>query len=352
MPKGSARRKEWIITLGTDGMSLLAALTEQDAPVELRGLPAVETLRQVWVQNFAVEWPDDTARVTWRAWDNIPVAGDCIASPHDVEVRACSKGSTDWIGFRLHLTETCDKETPNLITNVETTPATVTDGQMMPVIHATLQQRSLLPAIHIADTAYVNSALLVQSRDVYHVSLIGPTFRDNLWQAKKADGFALSDFKIDFANQQAVCPVGKLNKHWTPSFSQYGKPIIKIKWSRNDCRHCGEVRRCTRSVPPQRHITVLPQAQYEALRDQRKLEKTSAFADEYALRAGVEGTIFEAVHVHGMRRTRYIGTAKTHLAHLMTAAAVNVARLLRWIAGEPKAQVSQTPFQKLYKATA
>ncbi len=94
---------------------------------------------------------------------------------------------------------------------------------------------------------------------------------------------------------------------------------------------------------------MLPQAQYEALRDQRKLEKTSAFTDEYALRAGVEGTIFQAVRVHGLRQTRYIGAAKTHLAHLMTAAAVNVERLLHWIAGKPKAQVVLTPFQKLYR---
>jgi transposase len=352
MPKGSVRRKEWITALGADGMLLLAALNEQDTPVVLRSLPPLETLRQVWLQNFAVDWSDGTEKVTWRAWDNVPVAGDCIASPHDVEVRACSKGSTEWVGFRLHLTETCDKETPNLITNVETTPATVTDGEMTPVIHATLQQRSLLPAIHIADTAYVDSMLLVQSRDVYHVNLIGPSRRDNLWQAKEADGFALSDFKIDFVNQQAICPAGKISQNWRPALSEYGKQVIRVRWSRNDCCHCEVAQRCTRSVPPQRQITVLPQAQYEALRERRALEKTSAFADEYSLRAGVEGTIFEAVRVHGMRQTRYVGTAKTHLAHLMTAAAVNVQRLLRWLAGEPKAQVTQTPFQKLYKAAA
>lgn len=351
LPKGAARRKEWVTTLGTDGMSLLDALTTQDAPAGLRGLPALETLRQVWVQNFAVEWSDDVARVTWRAWDNTPAAGDYISSPHDVEVRACSKGHTDWIGFRLHLTETCDKEKPNIITNVETTRSTVTDERMTPVIHESLHQHALLPSIHIADTAYVNSTLLVQSRDVYHVNLIGPTRRDNLWQSKQADGFASSDFKIDFANRQATCPVGKLNKHWIPAFSQYGKPVIRIRWSRNDCGHCDEAKRCTRSVPPQRHITVLPQAQYEALRDQRKLEQTAAFTDEYALRAGIEGTIFQTVRVHGLRQTRYIGTAKTHLAHLMTAAAVNVERLLHWIAGEPKAQVVLTPFQKLYRAS-
>jgi hypothetical protein len=53
-----------------------------------------------------------------------------------------------------------------------------------------------------------------------------------------------------------------------------------------------------------------------------------------------------------MRRTRYIGQARTHLAHLMTAAAINVGRLLRWIAGEPKACMRHSSFERLFAAIA
>ncbi len=59
--------------------------------------------------------------------NNVPLSGNAIASPHDTEVRHGCKGETDWIGFKVHLTETCDAATPNLITHVETTAATVTD---------------------------------------------------------------------------------------------------------------------------------------------------------------------------------------------------------------------------------
>ena len=351
-PKGAAHCKEWIAETGADGMALLTALLDADTHRHLRWLPEVETLRQVWVQNFMVEWTADEPRVAWRAANNIPLAGDCIPSPHDTEARHGCKGKTEWIGYKAHLTETCDAATPNLITNVETTAATVTDDTVTPSIHAALQQRTLLPAIHIADTAFVNSTLLVESREQYHVELVGPTRRDNLWQAKKADGFAASDFKIDFAKQCAVCPAGKTSRDWNPALNPYGKPIIKIRWSRNDCRVCDRHERCTRSVPPQRQLTVRPQAQHEALQERRAHEQTIDFAVEYARRSGIEGTLSEAVRAHGMRRTRYIGQAKTHLAHLMTAAAINVSRLLRWMAGEPKACRRRTPLERLFNAVA
>ena len=352
-PKGATGRKQRIADTGADGMTLLVAVTALDAPAALRRLPALETLRRVWVQNFMVEGGSaDEPRVVWRASNNVPLAGNAIASPHDTEVRQGCKGQTEWIGYNVHLTETCDAVTPNLITNVETTAATVTDDAVTPVIHAALQQRALLPSLHIADTAYVNATLLVESRNYYNLELIGPTRRNNLWQARQADGFAVDDFRIDFASQRAVCPAGKTSLSWQPALNPYGKPIIKIRWSRNDCRICPLHERCTRSTPPQRQITVRPQAQHEALRERRAHEQTADFAAEYARRAGIEGTISEAVRTHGMRRTRYIVQARTHLAHLLAAAAINLGRLLRWIAGKPKACVTRSRFERLFAAVA
>jgi hypothetical protein len=39
-----------------------------------------------------------------------------------------------------HLTETCDPETPHVITNVETTLATTTDDHMLPFVHQSLAE--------------------------------------------------------------------------------------------------------------------------------------------------------------------------------------------------------------------
>jgi transposase len=58
---------------------------------------------------------------------------------------------------------------------VETTTATTADGEVTPNVHQALQQRDLLPALHIVDTGFLDTELLVTSRDDYGVDLLGPT---------------------------------------------------------------------------------------------------------------------------------------------------------------------------------
>ena len=53
-----------------------------------------------------------------------------------------------------------------------------------------------------------------------------------------------------------------------------------------------------------------------------------------------------------MRRCHYYGLAKLHLAHLMTAAAVNLLRMIRWLLGEPKAKTAMSAFATLYLGAA
>jgi hypothetical protein len=92
---------------------------------------------------------------------------------------------------------------------------------------------------------------------------------------------------------------------------------------------------------------------HEALIAGRQRELTAHFRAEYAKRAGVEGTIAQGVRSCELRRSRYVGLARTHLQHLMTAAAMNVVRILRWTAGEPKAATRLSAFARLYRpATA
>src|SRR5205807_7669247 len=57
----------------------------------------------------------------------------------------------------VHLTETCDDDSPHLITHVETTPAPVADDATVPLIHEALAERDLLPGVHIVDTGYVDA---------------------------------------------------------------------------------------------------------------------------------------------------------------------------------------------------
>ena len=63
LPKSEAGRKTWARQTGADGATLLALVKADDAPPVLRGLVALETLRQVWIQNFLVEhWAGGPSR--------------------------------------------------------------------------------------------------------------------------------------------------------------------------------------------------------------------------------------------------------------------------------------------------
>jgi transposase len=68
--------------VGTDGASLLEMIDAVEAPVWLREIPAVQTLRQVWIQNYV---PTETG-LRWRTRaDGLPPAARYISSPHDLD---------------------------------------------------------------------------------------------------------------------------------------------------------------------------------------------------------------------------------------------------------------------------
>jgi hypothetical protein len=91
--------------------------------------------------------------------------------------------------------------------------------------------------------------------------------------------------------------------------------------------------------------TLLPQA--DPIFD----DATPAFAEEYTRRAGIEGTLSYGIRACGLRRSRYIGLARTHVQHVLTAAAMNLARVARWLADEPRARTRRSPLLRLQQAT-
>ena len=52
LPKGKHDRQQLAETIGQDGVHLLTQIYGAAAPAALRALPAVETLRQVWIQQY------------------------------------------------------------------------------------------------------------------------------------------------------------------------------------------------------------------------------------------------------------------------------------------------------------
>ena len=106
--------------------------------------------------------------------------------------------------------------------------------------------------------------------------------------------------------------------------------MFEARFARKDCTPCELRIRCTRAKNEPRLIGLQEREYFEALQAARRHQTTKEFRQNYAARAGIEGTHAQAVNRCGLRKCRYIGLAKTHLQHIITAAAVNLVRIADW----------------------
>ena len=127
--------------------------------------PSWRSSRRWW--SCAASGPSSTrtaGRLRWRAVKDMPSPAGLISSPYDTDARYSTKRGMEWVGYKAHLTETCDEDRPHLIVNVETTPATTPDDNMIEVVHESEKGRDLLPGEHLVDKGYTDSEVLVASR--------------------------------------------------------------------------------------------------------------------------------------------------------------------------------------------
>ncbi len=366
-PVSQARRDELAVAYARDGYALLGAVYDGAAPSWLRELPAVDVLRRVLLQNYTRTITQGGREVIRRRekepeGDGLPPGHARIASPYDLDARWGVKRDTFWLGYKLHITETCDDPPPctcrpgpaaqqpaaggrdhdkgcaqlvfpNLITSVATTDATVTDSQMTAPVHDTLAARNLAPGRHYLDSGYLSAALVVSALTTRGIALIGPLLADTSAQARAGNGYARADFTIDYDSKTVTCPQGKTSASWTPC-TQKGQAAAVATFSVSDCGPCPARPQCTTSGKRRRQLTVLPRDLAEAQTAARTAETTIPFQADYARRAGVEGTMHQAAS-HGARRARYRGLPKTRLDHVYMACALNLLRLEAFWTGTP-----------------
>jgi transposase len=350
LPKGLTARQAYAVQVGRDGGWLLAQLARLDTPEELRSLPAVLLLQQFCQQEYVV---DSDGQYAVRAPKAAPAATEHLESPYEPEARFATKRGMHWIGYKVHVTAVCDTDAPHLLTHVATTIAPATDVRQLASIQDALAQRGLLPAEHLVDAGYVRARNLVESRDLHHIDLVGPVDTDHQWQARVAGGFVVERFQIDWDRQQATCPRGQHSIRWCQTQTARKRTMIQIAFDPEDCLPCLDRARCTRSKSGSRArcLTLQSRAEHAALLAGRARQQTPEFAQLYARRAGVEGSISQGVRAFGLRRARYRGLRKTHLQHVATAAAMDLHRLAQWLHEIPIATTRRSRFARLAPAS-
>ena len=345
MPKGTKERLEIATCIGRDGHWLLDMVFGDDNVSWLRDTPMIEILRRVWIQQYYIH---DDGEVIYREKKSLGTTNalDFISSPYDLDARYAKKFTTSWIGYKAHITETCDTDLPYLITNVSTTKGPVADTKKVGAIHENLKDEGRLPDAHLVDMGYISSQNLLQSEKIYGVDLIGPIRKDEKWQARTESGFALSDFDIDIDGQRAICPEGKECSSWARTIDN-GKDTVKIKFSSKDCRVCKSRHLCTKST--RRTLTLRKPEEYLAILKARKRAKNEGFKNVYNRRAGIEATISWATRSFGLRKARYSGIEKTSLQHVVIATALNLNRIYYWLEERERTDTRISAFGRLMK---
>jgi transposase len=346
LPRTAAGREAYARTVGEDGFALLGRLDEPATPEELRRLPQVEVLRQVWARHFVREGgapPGEGVRL--RAKDEPPPpATEPIESPYDTQARFRTRSGIGWTGYIVHLTETCDDDGVHLITHAMTTTAAVHEAKCTTAIHAALAGKGLAPAEHLVDAGYVDAELLVRGREDHGIDLVGPPRVNASWQTKVEGAYTIGRFEVDWGRERVRCPQGKLSSAWSPQVDHAGAPYVSVMFRQADCGACPARPLCTRAKHGPRHLKLQPRAEHEALKAARERLATKEGRRAYARRAGIEGTLSQGVRAFGLRRSRYRGLPGTRLQHVATAAAIDLERLAAWFRSIPRATTRVSRF--------
>ena len=259
LPKGQEARHAYVAQVGADGHTLLTMLAAPETPVALRHLREVELLGQMWEQQFEVHGEGQ-----WRLRDAdaMPPASDRVESPYEPEVRFATKRQMHWVGYKVHLTETCDDDLPHLITQVETTIAPATDLGQLARIQQSLADQDLLPSEHLVDAGYTRASNSVASREQHQIDLLGPADEDHRWQSRVDDGLVAEQFQLDWDTHRATCPQGHATIRWRQTPTARKRTMIHIDFDPADCLPCPARTRCTRATTGTgaRSLTVQPRA--------------------------------------------------------------------------------------------
>jgi hypothetical protein len=182
----------------------------------------------------------------------------------------------------------------------------------------------------------------------HRIALVGPLPVNSTRQHRRDEGFARDAFRIDFDRRQVTCPQGQTSAGWHgpyPTSSPTDAPLIVARFTKSQCRPCPVRAKCTTSRDSARTVGFPPRELLELQLRNRAEQQEPDWHQRYAVRSGIESTICEFAHGHGMRRCRYRGQAKAHLQHVLTAIAVNIERVSRQPSDGPAPPRPPTAFQ-------
>lgn len=342
LPKDEKARLELAEQIGADGRDLLEKVYTSTTHFWLQELPAIDIVRSIWIQQYHAS----EQGTPWRKDQELPPSALLIQSPYDIEARYSKKRQTGWVGYKVHFTEGCDANQPHFILEITTTSATLPDGEVIEDLHQRLAEKQVLPSQHLVDKGYVDAEILAKSQQMHQIDIVGPAIPNTSWASKEVGRLDHSQFLIDWEAKRVLCPAGHTSRDWGHIPDRHGKPSLRVRFPLPLCRSCPLHAQCT---PTSAKVLILrpDEASYNALQEARKRQETSEFRSLYAKRAGVEGTVAQAIRTCEIRRARYLGQKKLNLQAFLTATSINVLRACHWLVEGKHAAKPSSRFAKL-----
>ena len=223
------------------------------------------------------------------------------------------------------------------------TNATQQDFDTIQPIHENLAAHDLLPQTHLVDMGYTSAPLLYDSLHDFGVELFGPVVEKQVWQHET--GYDMSAFTIDWEARTVTCPEGHTSNPWTMHDHRRDHQLTRVKFKRVECEPCPVHDLCTKHN--RRTLSFHEEGVFEIVQQRKQDQHTAEWRKEYGKRTGIEGTISLGVFALDARRSRYRGLDKTQLQFVLTAAAINLTRVLNSQNEIPRSKTRTTRFGKL-----
>jgi len=281
-----------------------------------------DLLKRLFSEQCSLEEPS-TVQVKQKS------EGATLRSPYDPDASYGHKGP----GYSLQVTETCNNDEAEIITDYEVHGAARSDiGKALPAIER-LDNAGLKPEVLFADGGYPSapSALKVTEQ---HIEFITPVNRTCL----SDDVVGRDLFAFDPEGFVTTCPMGRtpLDHRILSANNRTGRSLHAI-FAGDLCRSCTMLDSCPVRAPSHRPQGCLPRDTMGdfrleitpelRLRDQMyALQQTTEWKDRYRIRSGIEATNSELKRAHGIGRLKVRRLPRVCLVVALKVTACNIKR--------------------------
>lgn len=288
-----------------DAWLLLETFSENK---KIRALDGYRLLKRLFGEQCEVEAGD---KIIVRD----KVACDSLQSPFD---EGAGYSGHKGKGYQAQIVETCDpSNAAQIITRVAVESAARSDADALIPAVEELQERGLKPDEIIADTAYCGGENDVALRDM-GVALTGPAAGR---EPARPDPIAAFETTPDLKSV-ARCPRGA--QPLRVKHTKKDDTVVAV-FDKETCLACEQRGECGAKRHKKNYVLAFTRSRM-ATAIRREHEKTEAFKNTYAKRAGIEVANSELKRAHGLGRLRVRGAPSVEFAVFMKIIACNVKR--------------------------